>query len=435
MRIAYIAAGAGGMYCGSCIHDNMLAAAMQRMGHEVALIPTYTPLRTDEQDVSLPTVFYGAINVYLQHRSSVFRRTPRGLNRLLDRPGLLRWISRFGATTEAKELGGLALDILRGEHGPQSGELERLVSWLKDSYKPDLVHIPNTMFLGMVHRIREELDVPVVVGVQGEDLFLSQIPEPWHGQALDEMAARAPEVAVFVSPSHYYSRFMSSLLRIDESRMRVIPLGIRLEGHAREPAATRRPDGKTIGYLARICPEKGAHRAVEAFLHLATQPGREDVRLRVAGYLGERDRPFFEDLQHQIREAGLEDRFEYDGELDREAKLEFLEQIDVFSAPTTYHEPKGLFVLEALASGVPVVQPAHGSFPEMVEATRGGILTEPDSTEALSVGLAELLDDPRPQTRAGRERSACGEGALQRGPQCRRHGGSLQRVAGGLTDA
>ena len=87
MRLAYIAAGAGGMYCGSCIHDNTLAAALMRRGVDVALIPTYTPLRTDEESVSLDRVFYGGINVFLQEKLGFFRHTPRFVDWLFDRPG------------------------------------------------------------------------------------------------------------------------------------------------------------------------------------------------------------------------------------------------------------------------------------------------------------------------------------------------------------
>ncbi|MGH7455494.1 MAG: glycosyltransferase family 4 protein, partial [bacterium] len=84
MKIAYIAAGAANMYCGSCIHDNTLAAALIKKGHEVALIPTYTPLRTDEVNVTLDQVFYGGINVYLEQKFSFFRPTPWLLDKLFN---------------------------------------------------------------------------------------------------------------------------------------------------------------------------------------------------------------------------------------------------------------------------------------------------------------------------------------------------------------
>ena len=127
MRVAYIAAGAAGMYCGSCIHDNTLAAALIRHGVEVALLPTYTPLRTDEKDVSGRRVFYGGINVFLQQKLGLFRHTPRRLDRLLDGRWLLGTLSRFSASTSAADLGALTVSVLQGEEGRQKKELAKLV--------------------------------------------------------------------------------------------------------------------------------------------------------------------------------------------------------------------------------------------------------------------------------------------------------------------
>ena len=52
MRVVYLIAGAGGMYCGSCLRDNRLAATLIKQGRDVVLVPLYTPIRTDEADVS-----------------------------------------------------------------------------------------------------------------------------------------------------------------------------------------------------------------------------------------------------------------------------------------------------------------------------------------------------------------------------------------------
>ncbi len=89
MNISILAAGAGGMYCGSCMRDNALATALKRQGHQITLIPLFTPLRTEPQDVSIGQVFYGGVNVYLQHATRLFRRTPRVLDWVFDRPWLL----------------------------------------------------------------------------------------------------------------------------------------------------------------------------------------------------------------------------------------------------------------------------------------------------------------------------------------------------------
>ena len=396
MRIAYIAAGAGGMYCGSCIHDNTLAAALGRLGHEVALLPTYTPMRTDEPSVSGPRVFYGALNVYLQQKSAFFRHTPRALDWLLDRPRLLAWISkRFAGATDARELGELTLAVLQGEKGPQQKELEKLVGWLASEFRPDVVQITNSLFLGLVRRFKQELGVPVVVAVQGEDLFFDDLPEPFRGQVLAEMKRRAVEVDAFIAPSRFYAEKMGAVLGVESERMRVVPLGVK--GDDDEAPVAARDSAPTIGFLARISPEKGLHLLAEAFRELARRPEGAAARLKIAGWLGAKDEAYFAEVMSRFDAWGLADRVEHAGELDLEGKRRFLDSLDVLSVPTVYCEPKGLFVLEALARGVPVVQPRHGSFPEMIEATGGGVLCEPDSPADLARVLGELLanDDER----------------------------------------
>src|SRR5687767_15109102 len=139
MKIAFITAGAAGMYCGSCMKDNTLTAALQKLGHDAILIPTYTPIRTDEDDVSQSRVFLGGINVYLQQKSRVFRHTPRFLDRLLDFPRLLRWAGRFAVRTPADRLGDLTISMLRGRDGNQRKEIANLVAWLAREFRPDVI--------------------------------------------------------------------------------------------------------------------------------------------------------------------------------------------------------------------------------------------------------------------------------------------------------
>src|ERR1700754_4987904 len=113
MRIAYITAGAAGMYCGSCLHDNTLAAALLKLGEGVILAPIYTPIRTDEVDVSEPRVFFGGINAYLQQKFPIFRRTPRWLDGWLDHPALLRLVAGRGVTVDPSKLGDMTVSMLR----------------------------------------------------------------------------------------------------------------------------------------------------------------------------------------------------------------------------------------------------------------------------------------------------------------------------------
>jgi glycosyltransferase involved in cell wall biosynthesis len=401
MRIAYITAGAAGMYCGSCLHDNTLAAALQRAGHEVALIPTYTPIRTDEEDVSIDRVFFGAVNVYLEQKARLFQHMPRALHWLLDRPRLLDFIGRMAGSgaTQGRELGALTLSVLQGEDGRQRRELEDLVGWLKEDFRPEIVHITNSMFLGFARTIKRELGVPVLCSVQGEDIFLDELVEPYRTMVGEELHRHSSDVDAFIATSRYYADHMQELLGAEEDRMRIVQLGITLHGH--EPGERDQEAPFRVGFLARQCPEKGLHVLLEAFRTLADRVGRDRVELHIAGFLGKRDEAYVEDLQRRAERWGLAGRIDWRQEIDRDEKMRFFRDVDVFSVPTIYRESKGLSILEAMASGVPVVQPSHGIFPEYVHCTGGGLLVQPESPDALAEGLVQLMRQPAQRRELG----------------------------------
>ena len=393
MKIAYIAAGAAGMYCGTCMHDNTLVASIQKRGHDVALIPTYTPLRTDEKNVSLNRVFYGGVNVYLQQKLALFRYTPWFLDGFLDNEVLLKSLSRFSSSTNAKDLGKLTISMLEGEEGHQKKELKKLIKWLKDEYKPDIVQLTNSMFVGLAREIKNALGVPVLCALQGEDIFLDDLVEPYRTQAMEILWKRSLDVDGFIAPCQYYASMMAGYLNVAREKISVVPLGINLSGHGIHQQNID-DEPFVVGYLARICPEKGLHILVDAFYQLTQQLGGDKIKLSVAGYLGGRDRSYFREIKRQINIWGVSSSFEHWGEVNREQKIRFLNSIHVLSVPTIYQESKGLFVLEALANGIPVVQPRHGSFPEFIEATNGGVLIDPESPSAIASAILRLIDEP-----------------------------------------
>ncbi len=436
MRIAYVSAGAADMYCGSCLHDNTLVAALQRLGHDAVLVPTYTPLRTDEPGVAIERVFFGALNVYLKQIAPPLRRGWPRVERLLDRPGLLALVARLGSATDPGRLGELTLSVLRGEQGNQAGELDKLVAWLRDSFRPEVVHLTNSMFAGFARRLKAELGVPVVCSVQGEELFLDGLAEPSRGAVRAALAERAQDVDLFVAPSRFYADLMASYLQVERERLAVVPLGLNLMGHgacgvaghgawgaggdgaegagghdaghgqAHGPgrgAARGAGEPWVVGYLGRIAPEKGLDLVAAAFRQLADALGGAGrVRLHVAGYLPPQHRGYLRDVERQLRSWGLAGDYRYAGEVTRAEKIAFLAGLDLLAVGTVYPEPKGLYVLEALANGVPVVAPRHGAFPELLAETGGGVLVAPGDPAALAAALAELLRDPGRRERLGR---------------------------------
>lgn len=390
MKIVYLASGAAGMYCGMCLHDNTLAAAMIALGEDVLLTPTYTPIRTDEADVSrTPGIKYGGINVYLQQMSPIFRHTPWFLDKLFDSPLLLNWVSKFSSSVQAEKLGPLTVSMLAGEDGKQKKELAKLVAWLQDE-KPDIVHLSNSMLVGMAGPIRRALRVPIFCSLSGEDIFLEKLIPPYYEQARKLLRERGGDVDAYTALNRYYADFMIDYMNLDPSRVHVVPHGLKLDGHSQR-VPHRAGDPVVIGYFARICPDKGLHLLVEAFRLLNELPNMPPLHLRAAGYCGAADRPYLDKLREQMSAWGLADKFEYAGEPDRVEKIKILQSFDVMSVPAVYRESKGLSIIEALANGVPVVQPAHGSYPELVGDTGGGVLFEPENIADLTDKLEALV--------------------------------------------
>ena len=377
------------MVCGSCIRDNRLAATLISQGRDIVLVPLYTPLHTDEPDVSQPRVYYGGVSVYLEQKSALFRHAPHFVDRILDSPALLRGVGRLVGRTRPEDLGPLTVSVLKGEDGAQQKELVKLIEGLRE-IKPALVNLANLMFVGLARELKQTLGVPVLCTLSGEDIFLDRLAEPYRAEAFQLIRERGRNVDGYVAVTRYFARHAAVHFGLPAERVEQVVMGVRPRDFP-EPAAP--PDEPfTLGYLARICPEKGLARLAEAFITLR-RAGR-NCRLRIAGYLGSADRAYFEAVCDRLRQEAGEDSFDYAGEISLEQKLEFLRSLHVLSVPTVYPEAKGLYILEALASGVPVVQPDHGSFPELIAGTGGGLLYNPAQLNGLAEALTRLLDDP-----------------------------------------
>jgi len=379
------------MYCGSCLRDNALATELIARRHDVLLLPVYTPTHTDEPNVSQNHVVLGGISAYLQQYVPFFRKTPGWLDRLWDSKTVLSLASRGSISTNPKMLGEMTVSVLKGEDGFQRKEIYKLIDWLKSQPLPDVISLPYSLLLGLAGPLKRALDRPICCTLQGEDLFLDGLHEPYRTQALDLIRSHIQHVDAFLPVSEYYAEFMPGYLGIPSEKIKVVPLGINLEGfEAKEPNGSK---PFTVGYLARVAPEKGLHLLAEAYRSLRRQQGESQARLEVAGYMSGECESYLEAIKKRLHEWGLSAEFSYRGVLDRAEKIRFLRRLDVFSVPATYDEPKGVSLLEAMACGVPVVQPRRGAFTEIVEKTSGGLLVEPDDAESLANGLMQIFQD------------------------------------------
>jgi glycosyltransferase involved in cell wall biosynthesis len=401
MRIVQLTPGAGKMFCGACLRDNALVGALRTLGHSVVMAPLYLPMTLDEDDQSSGTpLFYSGINVYLDQQSSLFRNAPGWLHRLLASPALLKLASGAAARTRAQDLGDLTLSMLRGEDGNQARELDDLIRWLRVE-KPDVVCLSNVLLAGMARRIRDELRVPVLCSLQGEDYFLDALPQSHRQTAWKTTAERAADIDVFIAPSRYFAELMSQRLNIPPDRMRIMANGISLDGYEAAPP-TQENGPPVLGFFARMCLDKGLDKLVGAFIQLKKREALKNLKLRVGGSCGPTDQPLVDSLRGTLSAQGMLADVEFCPNLSRNDKLAFLRSLSVFSVPAAWKEAFGLYVIESLASGVPVVQPDHGAFSELIASTGGGVLYPPRDETALADALGSLLLSPQRAQALGR---------------------------------
>ena len=395
MKVVYLTAGAAGMFCGSCMHDNAIARGMIARQVDCLLQPVYTPIRTDEDSVAGERIFLGGIHVYLLQRMPWLRLLPRPLRGLLDFPPLIRWATRGAGGTDPAVLGDLSVSMLRGAGGNQAQEFDKLTGWIADEIKPDAVVLTNLLIGGGLPQLRRRIpDCKIIVMLQGDDIFLDHLPKVHRSQAIELCSGLVEFVNHFCVHSQFYGQKMGALLEIPEQKLVYTPLSIDVapfDSALQNSASKPSDDSFRLGYLARIAPEKGLHRLVEAFEQLARDDSK--ITLHAAGWLGKHNVPYLDSIRKRLGQVGLENRFTYHGSPDLDAKIEFLRGLDLLSVPTEYEDPKGLFVLESLAAGTPVVMPDHGAFGELIRSTGGGVLVPADSIDALAGEIRALRHD------------------------------------------
>lgn len=397
MRILQITPGAGQMYCGNCLRDNALVRSLRKRGHDVLMLPVYLPLTLDEEDQSMGTpVFYGGLNVYFEQLSPAFRKAPRWLLRALSSRRFLKIAAGGAAGTHPSQLGPLTLSMLQGEEGNQARELEQMIDWLKLQPRFDAVVLSNALLIGMGRRLREALRCPVVCQLAGEDSFLDGLPESHRTSCWDTLGQRTREADLLLAPSHYFAGVMSRRLGISLQRIRIVPAGINLDGYpnSEEIGGNSRMNPPVLGFFTRMCADKGLHLLVEAFINLRQRGTAPGLKLQVGGYCGKGDVQFVSGLKQRLRQAGLEEASSFHPNVDRSEKIALLKSMTAFSVPATYGEAFGLYLLEAMAAGVPVVQPNTAAFPELIGGTGGGVLFQPGEPGALEAAVEKVVTNP-----------------------------------------
>jgi len=399
LKIVQLTPGAGEMYCGNCLRDNAMVACLNRLGHQVCMIPLYLPLTLDEPDQSEKVpVFFGGANVFLDHKIPwLWRFVPQRMRRLLDSRTILKSLGRKVSKTNPAEVGALTVSMLQGEHGRQWKELRELSAWVQKEQKPDVISFSNALLLGAHHHLQKAIGAKTVCFLTGEDAFLDSLPEPYRNQAWNLVRNHVGQVDLLIAPSRYYAELMSERLELSQQRIQVVYNGINTDGFNDDTTtddvsivADRPP---VLGFFARMCAAKGLDILVDAFIEIRKRGNLPSLKLKIGGNLNPWNEPLVQLLKRKLQNAGVLQDVSFHPNVSRAEKIRFLCSVDVFSVPAVGHEPFGFYVIEALAAGVPVVLPAKSTFPELVEKSGGGILFPAEDHSALVETLEQLFAD------------------------------------------
>ena len=401
MRVVHIVPGSGGgFYCQNCVRDVGLVRALHAAGLDVLFMPMYLPF-AEMADGRVPQtpVFYGAVNVYLEQKLPLYRRLPPSWRQCLDSPRILRWAASKAGTTQAAGLGDLTLSVLEGRDGRQRAELDQMLAWLKQQPRTDIVHLSNALLLGLAPALRAQLGARIVCTLQDEDTWLDALPSPWRERCWEQIRILAGSVDRFIPVSATYAASMQTRLAMPDSQSRVIAPGV--DTAVFHPAVSP-PPVPTIGFLSELTADYGLDTLVEAFIILRRQPALEQLRLRVTGSRLELKNPFLARLMERLAAVDQGAAVDFTEDFRDDAhRCRFLQSLSVLSVPARRPEAFGLFLIEAMACGVPVVQPRIGGYPEVVGATGGGVIYDDASPQGLADALTPLLTDSAQAARYG----------------------------------
>ncbi len=393
MKIINIVPGFGGtFYCGNCLRDSGLMKALKATGHEAHTLPIYLPLfaNNNQDDESDIPVFYGAVNIYLKQNFKVFRHMPNWMHKLLDSSPVLRYAAKKAGSTRAHGLEEMTISMLRGHEGYQKEELDHLVDYLKNHEKPDVVHLSNALLLGLANKIRTEVGAHVVCSLQDEDVWVDAMAPEYQEKVWQMMSDKGKDVSAFIAVSDYFAGLMHEKMDIPKEKMHVVHIGVDPARYIVEKPELEDP---VIGYLSRTNEENGFGMLVDAFIHLKDTTRYKNARLRVTGGKTSDDNAFLKKQFRKLKRKGYLDDLDFKDDFQNIAGTDFFKGLTVLSVPVLKGEAFGLYQLESLASGIPLVQPALGAFQEIAETTAGGVVYSPNSPESLAGKWAEVFDD------------------------------------------
>lgn len=384
MKILFIIPGSGdSFYCGNCFRDNLHASALRKAGHEVLIMPLYLPLKDKSFQADTP-LFFPATTYYVAQKYFKNRKMPKWLERFTASGPMLDIASSMSGTTSAEGMDEMTLSMITGDDPAFVEHVRQLTDWIVDQEQPDVIHLSSTLLSGIAKEIKKRMAVPIVCSVQDEEVWIDSLDEKGAYNAWQGIKDNLHHIDSFITTSGFYKSFLRE--RIPELKaVEVIYPGIDRAKYASDVY----PANPTIGFFYRMNKENGLDILAEAFVKLKKKGSVNNLKLKIGGGFTGSDRSFLKKIRKML--APYMNDVEISDSYSLDVHADFYKGITVQSVPIRFDEAVGLYLCEAFAAGRPAVEPATGSFPEIVG--EAGVLYSPNDSEQLADALELLLLD------------------------------------------
>ena len=384
MKILFIIPGAGdNFYCSNCFRDNLYASALRKAGHDVVISPLYLPLKHASFQSDSP-LFFPATTYYLAHKFFRNSKMPGWMKQLTGSDFMLNYAASKSGTTTPKGLEELTLSMITGEDTVFQTEIQKMTDWIRTQEKPDIIHLSSSLLIGIAKFLRIQLQIPIVCSLQDEEIWIDNMEEHYAHIAWLQIDMNTQYIDKLITTSEYYKAIAQKKLS-GNSNIEVVYPGFDEEKYT-NPVSPKEP---VIGFFYRMCEKSGLHILVDAYLKLKQQNVIPQLKLKIGGGSNDLDKKFMKALKARL--APYKKDVEICETYSIDEHKEFYQSISVISVPITFDEGIGLYLCEAFAAGVPAVEPATGSIPEIV--ADGGILYQPNTANALARALEQALGD------------------------------------------
>lgn len=360
MRVLHIVSSAGdAFYCGNCLRDDFQAQALLDSGCDLTLMPVFLPSRLLKGKKS-SELFFAAISYWLAREFFERAQIPRALEKILSSKFALSLAKPFFGSTTPKAARKMTLSMIEADDPHFKSEFEKIKSWIKSEGGFDLIQISSTLMSGLARALRREFKTPIVCAMQDEEVWLDKLSPADSARAWKGILKNAKYIEKFIAPSFYYKNKIQS--RFPELKN----IEVLYPCAARAGAARKKfPQAPTIGFLSGAKKSKGLELLADAFIKIKEQNSVENLRLRIAGGFGLKDKKFLKSILKKL--SKFENFVDFTPAYRPEDHGEFFKNISLICVPADDEDALGLYVIEAFAHSKPAIEPDCGAFPEIMQ--------------------------------------------------------------------